>query len=61
MVAKPLSINSILASIYKNYLVMPALPQFPDVVIGNQPKLVYQIILRKVNAHLFYHWKSIPL
>ena len=30
MVAKQLSINSILTSMYKIYLVMPALPQFPD-------------------------------
>ena len=34
MVAKQLSINSILASIYEIYLVMPAPPQFPDVGIG---------------------------
>ena len=30
MVAKQLSTNSILISIYKIYLVMPAPPQFPD-------------------------------
>ena len=30
MVAKKLSINSILTSIYKIYLVMSAPPQFPD-------------------------------
>ena len=44
MVAKQLSIKSILTSIYKIYLVMPAPPQFPDV-------RTYPIIVNIMHDH----------
>ena len=54
MVAKKLSIYSILTSICKIYLVMPAPPQFPDVRVGHMvpSELVDSDIVVVVNARV---------
>ena len=55
MVAKQLSINSILAFVYEIYLVMPAPPQFPDVIahlLLLSPRVIVNVYLPNLRAQL---------